>query len=172
MACLPALGFNRDCSDSVGGIEELYLTARANLSSFVESSHEVTGVTMGPSPSWYRYQLKKEVGSVTAPTTISPENGTRFTESTVAFSINKFSATKSNEMKLMILGQLAVIVKDENGVYWGLGFQSWAEGSAMSAMTGTAFGDRNGYDISILAKEKETPFEVAASVIAGMTILP
>jgi hypothetical protein len=171
MACVPALGFNRDCSDSVGGISELYLTARSNVSAYVEASHEITGMTDGGA-NWYRYDLKKEVGSVTAPTTISPENGTRFTESTVAFSINKFSATKSNEMKLMILGQLAVIVKDENGVYWGLGFQSWAEGSAMSAMTGTAFGDRNGYDISILAKEKETPYEVAASVIAGMTILP
>ena len=36
-----------------------------------------------------KYQLKKEVGSVVATTTIDPANGTRFSEAVVSFSINK-----------------------------------------------------------------------------------
>ena len=170
MACPLALGFSRDCSDSVGGIEEFYLLERATVSAYTAVGHEVTAIT-DAGATWHKYELKKEIGSITAATTISPENGTRFTESTLAFSINKFSAAKSNELKLMILGQIVCIVKDENGVYWGLGFQSWAEGASMSAMTGTAFGDRNGYDISILAKEKETPYAVASSVVSGLIIV-
>ena len=169
MACNLSTGFSRDCSDSTGGIEELYILESSSVTAYTTVNHEVTAITDGGA-TWRKYELKKEIGSVTAPTTISPENGTRFTESTVAFSINKFSAVKSNELKLMILGQIICIAKDNNGIYWGVGFQNFAEGSSMSANSGTAYGDRNGYDIEIKAKEPETPFEVDSAVVAGLTI--
>jgi len=70
----------------------------------------------------------------------------------------------------MVLGQLVAIVKDNNGVYWGLGFQNFAEGQSLVANTGTAYGDRNGYDIEIMSKEPETPYEVDSTVVAGLTI--
>jgi len=40
----------------------------------------------------------------------------------------------------------------------------------MAVNSGTAYGDRNGYDIELMAKEPEAPFEVSASVVAGLTI--
>ena len=169
MACNLSNGFARDCSDSTGGIEELYLLARATVTSFTEANHEITAITDGGA-TWRKYELKKEVGSVAATTTIDPANGTRFSEGTVAFSINKFSAAKSNELRLMVLGQLACIVKDNNGIYWGLGFQNFAEGQSLAANTGTAYGDRNGYDIELMAKEPETPYGVDSTVVAGLTI--
>ena len=70
----------------------------------------------------------------------------------------------------MILGQIIVICKDNNGKYWGLGFQNFAEGQSMVANSGTAYGDRNGFDIELMAKEPLAPFEVGASVVAGLTI--
>jgi len=169
MACNLSAGFTRDCSDSVGGIEELYLLPRDSVSTFTESGHEITAITDGGA-TWYKYELKKEVGSIVATTTIDPANGTRFSEGVVAFSINKFSATKSNELRLMVLGRLAIIVKDNNGVYWGLGFQSYAEGQSLVANTGTSVGDRSGYDIELMSKEAETPYEVSAATIATLTI--
>lgn len=168
MACNLSAGFARDCSDSVGGIEELYLLSRDTMTAFGLTNHEVTSITDGGA-TWRTYELKKEVGSVTATTTIDPANGTRFSEGVVAFSINKFAAAKSNELKLALLGRLACIVKDNNGVFWALGFQNYAEGQSVVANTGTAFGDRNGYDIEIMAKEPEMPYEVDASVVAGLT---
>ena len=169
MPCNLSAGMERDCSDSTGGILEIYLLSRDSMTSYTESSHEVTAITDGGA-TWYKYELKKEVGSIVATTTIDPANGTRFSEGVVAFSINKFSAVKSNELRLMILGRLAIIVKDNNGVYWGLGFQSYAEGQSMVANTGTSFGDRSGYEIELMAKEAETPFEVSAATIATLTI--
>jgi hypothetical protein len=169
MPCNLAAGFERDCSDSVGGIEEIYLLSRDSMTSYTESNHEVTAITDGGA-TWYKYELKKEVGSIVATTTIDPANGTRFSEGVVAFSINKFSAVKSNELRLMVLGRLAVIAKDNNGVYWGLGFQSYAEGQSLVANTGTAFGDRSGYDVELMAKEAETPYEISAVAIDLLTI--
>ena len=167
--CNLSSGFARDCSDSVGGIEELYIIERSAVTAYTEASSEVTAITDGGS-TWRKYELKKEVGSVTATTTIDPANGTRFSEGVVAFSINKFSAAKVNEIKIMILGRLAIICKDNNGVYWGLGFQNFAEGQSMAANSGSAYGDRNGFDVELMAKEPQAPFEVSASVVAGLTI--
>ena len=168
MACVTTQGFCRDCSDNTGGIEELLILERSNISAYVESSSEVTGITDGGA-TWRQYQLKKEIGSVTSTMTISPENGTRFSESVIAFSINTFKAASVNELKVALLGQLAVIAKDNNGRYWALGLQSWAEGTSLVSQTGTAFGDRNGFDVEISAKEQEPPYEVSSSVVDALT---
>ncbi len=169
MSCLISSGISRDCSDSVGGLEELYLLERATVTAYTEANSEVTAITDGGS-TWKKFQLKKEVGSIVATTTIDPANGTRFSEGVIGFSINKFSAVNTNILKLLILGQIVAICKDNNGKYWGLGFQSFAEGQSMAVNSGTAYGDRNGYDIELMAKEPEAPFEVSASVVAGLTI--
>jgi hypothetical protein len=152
----------------VGGIEQLYILERSNISAYVESGSEVTGITDGGA-TWRIYELKKEVGSVTSTMTIDPTNGTRFSEAVIGFSINTFKAASVNELKIALLGQLAVIAKDNNGRYWGLGFQSWADGTSLVTQSGTAYGDQNGFAVEISAKEPEPPYEVASSVISGLT---
>jgi len=169
MPCLISGGIARDCSDSVGGLEELYILERATVTAYTEASSEISAITDGGA-TWKKFELKKEVGSIVATTTIDPANGTRFSEGVIAFSVNKFSATKVNILKLLILGQIVAICKDNNGVYWGLGFQNFAEGQSMAVNTGTAYGDRNGFDIELMAKEPEAPYEVSSSVVAGLTI--
>lgn len=169
MSCPLSTGFARDCSDSVGGVEEFYLLSRDTMTAFTEANSEVTAITDGGA-TWRKYELKKEVGSVVATTTVDPANGTRFSDGLLSFSINKFTAAKVNELKLMILGRLCCIIKLNTGVYLALGFQSFAEGQSLVVNSGTAFGDRNGFDVEIMAKEAQPPFEVAASVIAGLTI--
>jgi len=168
MACITTQGFCRDCSDNTGGIEELLVLERSNISAYVESGSEVTGITDGGA-TWRQYQLKKEIGSVTSTMTIDPANGTRFSEGVIAFSINTFKAASVNELKIALLGQLAVIAKDNNGRYWALGFQSYAEGQSLISQTGTAYGDQNGFAVEIMAKEPEPPYEVSSSVISGLT---
>lgn len=169
MACNLSAGFARDCSDSVGGIEELYLLSRSDITAYTEANSAITAITDGGN-TWRKYELKKEVGSVVATMSIDPANGTRFSEGVVAFSINRFKAASVNELKLALLGRLAIIVKDNNGLYWGLGFQSYAEGQSLVVNSGTAYGDRNGYDVELMSKEPEPPFTVDGSVVAGLTI--
>jgi len=170
MPCLLTSGFTRDCNDGVGGLEELYLINRELMTAYTldgSNSSLIATITAG---TWFKYEIKKEVGSIVATTNVDTANGTRFSEGVIGFSINKFSATKTNELKIMILANLAVICKDNQGVYWGLGFQQYAEGTSLIANTGTAYGDRNGYDIQLMAKEPEPPFEIPSSVVAGLTI--
>ena len=55
MSCTLASGFTRDCSDSLGGIEEILISERDNVSSFTEASHEITAIIQTrfcPNTSW------------------------------------------------------------------------------------------------------------------------
>lgn len=177
MACPLALGMTRDCSDSTGGVQEILISERDNITAFTQANMEVSAITQFATTKFYRYELKKEVGSLTSTITIDPAKGTSFYDNIVAFTINKMSAAKSNELRLMILGRLVVLAKDGNGVWWSLGLQGtsglegFAEGTSLVGQTGTAFGDANSYDISISDKQKDSPFVVESSVVAGLDIV-
>ncbi len=170
MSCPLATGFARDCSDSIGGIEEILISERDNVTAFTLANHEISAITQAGGTNFYRYNLKKESGSLTSTSTIDPVGGTSFYDNVAAFTINKLSAVKSNELKLAILARVFVIVKDNNGVYWALGADAFAEGSSLVAQTGQAFGDANQYQIEITDKSKFPCYAVQASVVAGLTI--
>ncbi len=170
MSCVLAAGMARDCSDSLGGIEEILISERDNVTAFTEASHEITAITQAGATNFYRYNLKKESGSVTSTATVDQTGGTSFYDNVLAFTINKLSATKTNEIKMLMLARLAVIVKDNNGKYWALGFDQFAEGSSLVAQTGQAYGDPNQYQIELTDKSQLPCYEVQASVVAGLTI--
>ncbi len=170
MSCPLATGFARDCSDSIGGIEEILISERDNVTAFTLANHEISAITQAGGTNFFRYNLKKESGSLTSTSTIDPVGGTSFYDNVAAFTINKLSAVKSNELKLAILARVFVIVKDNNGVYWALGADAFAEGSSLVAQTGQAFGDANQYQIEITDKSKFPCYAVQSSVVAGLTI--
>jgi len=170
MSCVLASGMARDCSDSLGGIEEVLISERDNITAFTQSGHEISAITQAGATNFYRYNLKKESGSLTSTATVDQTAGTSFYDNVLAFTINKLTATKTNEIKMLMLARLAVIVKDNNGKYWALGFDQFAEGSSLVAQTGQAYGDPNQYQIELTDKSQLPCYEVQASVVAGLTI--
>jgi hypothetical protein len=170
MSCVLAAGMARDCSDSLGGIEEVLISERDNVTSFTQSSHEISAITQAGATNFYRYNLKKESGSVTSTATVDQTGGTSFYDNVLAFTINKMTATKTNEIKMLMLARLAEIVKTNNGTYLALGFDQFAEGSSLVAQTGQAYGDPNQYQIEITDKSQFPCYEVQSSVVAGLTI--
>jgi|TARA_Y100000015_G_scaffold17198_1_gene16539 hypothetical protein len=170
MSCVLASGMPRDCSDSLGGIEEVLISERDNITSFTLANHEISAITQAGATNFYRYNLKKESGSVTSTATVDQTAGTSFYDNVLAFTINKLTATKTNEIKMLMLARLAVIVKTNNGTYLALGFDQFAEGSSLVAQTGQAYGDPNQYQIELTDKSQLPCYEVQASVVAGLTI--
>lgn len=170
MSCVLASGMARDCSDSLGGIEEVLISERDNITAFTQSGHEISAITQAGATNFYRYNLKKESGSLTSTATVDQTAGTSFYDNVLAFTINKLTATKTNEIKMLMLARLAVIVKDNNNRYWALGFDQFAEGSSLVAQTGQAYGDANQYQIELTDKSQLPCYEVQASVVAGLTI--
>tara|TARA_R110000772_G_scaffold54188_1_gene123678 strand:- start:212 stop:703 length:492 start_codon:yes stop_codon:yes gene_type:complete len=154
MSCILSNGQVRDCSDSLGGIVEVLISERDNITAFTEASGDISAITQSGATNFYRYELKKESGSLTSTATVDQTGGTSFYDNVAAFTINKMSAAKSNSLKMLMLARLFVIVKDNNNVYWALGADNFAEGSSLVGQTGQAYGDPNQYQIELMDKSQ------------------
>ncbi len=111
----------------------------------------------------------KETAALTENITTNDTNGTLFFEQDLTFTIRKMQASLSQEIKLLAQNRLMIIVLDRNGKYWLLGQNNGAELQPSTSVTGTAFGDMNGYNLVFKAKEENPMNEVAANLISGLT---
>jgi hypothetical protein len=104
----------------------------------------------------------------------SIENGSIYYTPEVTFSINKLQVAVRNELRLLARNRLLVIVQDNNNRYWVLGAANGLEATAGTAGSGTAFGDRSGYEMTLTGMEPDpmllivsTTFTPLATQIAG-----
>lgn len=168
MACNLTQGFTLDCKDAVGGIKSIHLIDFASTG-FTVSGGEVTATTV-VSGSVYTYELPKGVGSMTTTTNVSQENGTVFNQTDVIGRLRKLSTSKRNELKLLAQNRVFCIVKDNNDNYWLAGNEYGCDITAMTAESGTAMGDVQGYNFTLSAIETEAPYLLQAPVITDLGI--
>jgi len=169
MACALTQGRAIDCRNSMGGIEEVYISEFSNVTAYTESAGVITSLTQTVATNFFIYELEKENGSLIETHTGSLENGSNFYESVLEFNTKNLSASESQELDLLDQNRLWIIVKDNNGVYWSMGASRGADKLSGTSVTGAAFGDLNGYTYSFTAKEPQRMFEVDSTTISGLT---
>ena len=175
MSCSLTTGYALGCRDSIGGIKTIYVQAFNTTGSVnTNGSGTVTGFTGYASGSFFEYDLTKATSSMTETLKASVENGTLFYTPEVTFTINKLQVAVRNELRLLARNRLIVIVQDNNSRYWLLGADNGLEATAGTAGTGTAFGDRSGYEMTLSGMEtnpmlliQSTTFSAAAAQISG-----
>jgi len=174
MSCSLTTGYALGCRDSVGGIKTIYVQGwNATGTVNTNGSGTVTGFT-GFSSGFYEYDLTKATSSLTETLNASIENGSIYYTPEVTFTINKLQVAVRNELRLLARNRLLVIVQDNNNRYWVLGAANGLEATAGTAGTGTAFGDRSGYEMTLTGMEPDpmllivsTTFTPLATQIAG-----
>ena len=174
MSCSLTTGYALGCRDSVGGIKTIYVqsfnptgSCNANLSG------AVTGFTGYASGGFFEYDLNKATSSLTE-TLNASEKGSVYYTPEVTFTINKLQVAVRNELRLLVRNRVIVIVQDNNNRYWLLGADNGLEATAGTAGTGTAFGDRSGYEMTLSGMETNpmlliasTTFSASATQISG-----
>ena len=176
-ACQLDSGISLDCRDSNGGIEKVYIatlnggdvtyTLTSGSDCEVDSILE-DGVAI-PTVDWYEFQVPKQTSSYVETATISPENGTVFYSQVVTLVFNKLQCATRDQMVLLAKNtQLAIIVKDNNGLFWTCGLVRGAEVTAGEATTAVAYGDRSGYTLTITGNEATSMFAVDAASVLGL----
>ena len=171
MSCSLTTGYALGCRDSVGGIKTIFVqTLNATGSVNTNGSGLVTGFTPSSvSGSWFEYDLTKATSSMTETLNASTENGTLFYTPEVTFTINKLQTSVRNELRLLARNRLLVIVLDNNGRYWLLGAANGLEASAGTAGTGTAFGDRSGYEMTLTGMEPDAMLNILPATFSAST---
>lgn len=166
MACLQTLnGLGRTCDSSIGGINEVYIANYEDVVSvqYSTDNSEITGITMASDAKFKKYWFRKGTGSLTKTLNIS-ESGSNFVQSDLVLQFDKMETRKRIEMAALAVGDLAVLVKDANGVVWFLGEQSAVRASAGDGQTGTARADGNRYTITLQDENASFPKAVTADL--------
>jgi hypothetical protein len=176
MSCYVSSGVALGCSDGVGGIKKIYIVGGGGeVTGFTyDVDGGITGATSSSGTTLYGFELKRNTSSLVQTTTKSFENSSLFWEQVLTIALYKYDQDKRNQLK--ILGQndhLQIIAIDQNDVKYMLGQTNGMYLSGGSAGTGTAYGDRNGFEMIFTGQEKEPARVIEgslASVFVGAAI--
>jgi len=168
MSCYISSGVDLGCSDGIGGIKSIWVLGASGGTAPSVSAVSITGST-GPITGitgagvWYNFELKRNTSSLSQNTTKNFENGTIFWEQVLTAVLFKYDQDKRNQ--LLVLGQndkIQIVAVDQNDVAYYLGQVNGMYLSGGSAATGTAFGDRNGFELIFTGQEA-----APANVVSG-----
>lgn len=159
MSCYISSGVDLGCSDGIGGIKSIWVLGASGATAPSVSAVAITGTT-GPITGitgtgvWYNFELKRNTSSLSQNTTKNFENGTIYWEQVLTAVLFKYDQDKRNQ--LLVLGQndkIQIVAVDQNDVSYYLGQVNGLYLSGGSAATGTAFGDRNGFELIFTGQE-------------------
>jgi hypothetical protein len=168
MSCYISSGVDLGCSDGIGGIKSIWVLG-ASGATLPSVTTVVTSGATGPisgitgTGAWYNFELKRNTSSLSQNTTKNFENGTIFWEQVLTAILFKYDQDKRNQ--LLLLGQndkIQIVAVDQNDVAYYLGQVNGLYLSGGSAATGTAFGDRNGFELIFTGQEADP-----ANVVSG-----
>lgn len=162
MSCLLDNGFSLGCRDSIGGISLAYIGNFDLEQTYVlNGDGDITSAT-GSLVSYYKFEQEIETGAFTQEGAFSTENGTVFYTQNLSLTFQKNDTDLRNT--LIVLGQanLSVIVKDQRGELWLMGYQNGVRITAGSMNTGKAYGDLNGVTITLTGKEKLPAYRITS----------
>lgn len=154
MACELTTGFLLGCNDAVGGIKNVYFINYNQISGTTIVAGELTAAT----GTVYQYQPNKNTGSVTFNPTVSLENGTVFYTHQLVFTLGKLDVDKRNELEILAKARVIAFVEMNDGQTIVLGLNQGAFMTAGTFQTGAAFGDLQGYQLTITADETSQPY--------------
>jgi hypothetical protein len=153
----------------MGGIAELWAVEHSAVKSVTVSAEDViTNIALESAAKFTRYYFRRGAGSMTPNGTIDPANGVNFITTDVVVQFAKMDTAKRIAMNTLTVAELALIVKDNNGKYWYLGYDNPVTASASSGATGQAFTDANMYSVTLQDMSLKMPYEVGAEAVAEL----
>jgi hypothetical protein len=177
MSCYISSGVALGCSDGIGGIKKIYIVGGpGSVTGYTyDADGAITGATSTTGTTLYGFELKRNTSSLAQNTTKNFENGSIYWEQVLTAILYKYDQDKRNQLK--VLGQndkLQIVAIDQNDVQYLLGQVNGMYLSGGSASTGTAYGDRNGFELQFSGQES-SPANVIegalASVFTGASIV-
>ena len=161
-------GVGYDCNPNLAGIKEVYITyfddVTVPASAVSESAHTISDVTLSSGVNWYTYSFARNTSSLNSTLTKDDANGTRYYTNTIELVFNKLTAQKHLEAMALAAEKLAVIVVDNNGKKWFVGYDAYVSGTAEEVGTGASADDRNGYSVTLEGTSAYLPFEFTGTI--------
>ena len=169
MSCVFTSGIPLACLENTGGVKNVYMGAFDEATAFTYDAEDIID-TVTSTETYYTFKFRPQTAGFTEELTKSLENGTTFWTQTATMIFHKMDAAKRNKMLSLSGAQLHVIVETQNGDYWWLGLANGADVSAVANGAGLAYGDKNGYDLTITGLEPVSAHQLSATAFGLLTI--
>jgi hypothetical protein len=146
MACLILTGITRSCGYSFGGVQNVYLTNRQNVTAKKNNTTNiVTGFTITNSDKFFKFESEPETSQLIEEL---QAGATTFIKQTVTLVLSNINQTKREILEKLGLASLTAVVQDQAGIYWLVGNDgAGLKPITLSIDTGKAKGDLNGATI-------------------------
>jgi len=166
MACSVTLNglSNPSCFSSKGGIVKVWIGVHGGFQPTVSGDVITSGTVTGFKP----YEFRKNTGSMTSTLNVDAANGVNYVSTELALVFSKMEVVKRVEMAALAVGDLEMVVKDSNGVYYFLGYDQPVNATAGTGETGVASTDGNRYTINFTDESDTWPYMLDASVAAQL----
>lgn len=166
MACSITLkGIQKDCKHNIGGIRKVWIAAYVNGAATVDAG-KISAISNVAD--FKGYEFSKNTASMTSTLNKDLTNGTSYVSTEVVLQFNRMETEKRLEVETLSIGDLQIIVKDNNGMYWFLGNDAPVEASAGTGQTGAAKADGNFYNLTFTDESFEYPYEILDTVVADL----
>lgn len=154
----------------MGGIKEIILfdfdsITDVEITANTYGDIQISDITLDEGKKGYLYKLAMETGGLTTTYNKNIQSGTLFAQSELTVVFNKMTTKQRTEVENIVRGELRVIVLDQNGSYWLLGFDNPVQATAGTGSTGTASGDANQYSLTLTDWSKQAPYEIDTTAI-------
>lgn len=169
MACISfSGGIAKDCENNIGGLTKVYLTDFDNITGFTQSGGTVSAISMAAMTDFYEFEFNRNSATFTEDLVKSVEAGSALFEQTLTLTIPRRDVSKRNTLSLLTQRDLAVIIKDSNGLLW---YPGQVEGMYLSESTstsGTAKADGSNYVLTLKGFEQDRSSAVDPAILAGL----
>jgi hypothetical protein len=158
---------NLDCSDSMGGVAEIFVSNRILVTNIsIDPTGDIVDDFTFSSGGFFKYTLRDENGEFTATSAGAQTAGTHYFERQLTFDIVGLSTIKRNEIRALLKAYSIVVFKDFQDMYWLIGDNKGVHDIRGSIMqTGRAKADLSGFTVIIGDMEKDPPMQVLPSAV-------
>jgi len=177
-SCYISTGYTLDCRNaSTGGIKSIFILG--------DSGNAVSGVTyagtgevasMSGAGTWYKFELVRQSSSFTEDLQVNTTNQSVVFQPTVAIALPKLDQSLRNLwFDLIKQNAFYMILLDNNDRYWLVGLENGMYASAGQMLSGLAYNDANGINLTVIGGEPNPSVEIdvtttLAAVMTGMTV--
>ena len=156
------------CRNSAGGVSRFYIANIIDIDTTTATFDADGALTNVDIDALYCYIPYVDSGSWTETINVTPENGTLYYEQVANIVVGANSQALRNIVdELGRAGNIVVFVRDNNDRIWLIGDirgkkQTYLSGG--DSNSGTALGDRNGWNLNITCRNSQPAIEVIPNV--------
>lgn len=167
MACSITLnGIQKDCKNNIGGLSKVWIAPYTAGAATVDSD-KISAISN--IAAFKGYEFSRNTASMTSTLNKDLTNGTSYVSTEIVLQFNRMETAKRIEVEALSVGDLQIIVRDNNGIYWFLGYDAPVEATTGTAQTGAAKTDGNFYNITFTDESFEYPYEILDTALTELS---